>query len=175
MRAEATSDIWWKNAVVYCVDLASFLDSDGDGVGDLDGLTRKIDYLAGLGVTCLWLLPFYPSPERDYGYDVSDYFGVRDEFGSPGDFVEMLRTAHERGIRVIADLVVNHTSDEHPWFQQARRGHPRFRDFYVWSNEKPDGRGTAESSSPASRRGSGATTASRRRGTCIGSTTSSRT
>ena len=137
MRAEATSDMWWKNAVIYCVDVASFLDSNGDGVGDLDGLTRKIDYLAGLGVTCLWLLPIYPSPERDYGYDVSDYYGVRDEFGSAGDFVELVRTAGERGVRVIADLVVNHTSAEHPWFQAARRGDPRFRDYYVWSEEKP--------------------------------------
>jgi maltose alpha-D-glucosyltransferase/alpha-amylase len=137
MNLEATSDLWWKNAIVYCVDTASFLDSNGDGVGDLDGLTQRIDYLAGLGVTCLWLMPIYRSPERDYGYDVADYYGVADKYGTLGDVVELVRTARERGIRVIADLVVNHTSIEHPWFQMARRGHPVYQDFYVWTDEKP--------------------------------------
>ncbi len=137
MSLEATSDLWWKNAVVYCVDVQSFLDADGDGVGDLDGLTQRVDYLAGLGVTCLWLMPIYPSPERDYGYDVADYYGVADKYGSLGDLVELVRVARERGIRVIADLVVNHTSIDHPWFQAARRGHPVFRDFYVWADAKP--------------------------------------
>jgi trehalose synthase len=137
MSLEATSDLWWKNAVVYCVDTASFLDTNGDGVGDLDGLTQRIDYLAGLGVTCLWLMPIYPSPERDYGYDVADYYGVASKFGTLGDLVELVRTARERGIRVIADLVINHTSIDHPWFQLARRGHPVYRDFYVWADEKP--------------------------------------
>ncbi len=137
MSLEATSDLWWKNAVVYCVDVQSFLDSNGDGVGDLDGLTQRVDYLAGLGVTCLWLMPVYPSPERDYGYDVADYYGVADKYGTLGDLVELVRTARERGIRVIADLVVNHTSIDHPWFQAARSGHPVFRDFYVWADEKP--------------------------------------
>ncbi|MEO8246027.1 MAG: alpha-amylase family protein [Chloroflexota bacterium] len=137
MSLEATSDLWWKNAVIYCVDTQSFLDSNGDGIGDLDGLTQRIDYLAGLGVTCLWLMPFYPSPERDYGYDVADYYGVAEKYGSLGDLVELVRTARERGIRVIADLVVNHTSINHPWFQAARRGHPIFRDFYVWADKKP--------------------------------------
>jgi len=137
MRIEATSDLWWKNAIVYCVDTQAFLDTDGNGIGDLDGLTHKVDYLAGLGVTCLWLMPIYPSPERDYGYDVADYYGVADKYGSAGDLVELVRAARERGIRVIADLVVNHTSIDHPWFQMARRGHPRYRDFYVWADEKP--------------------------------------
>jgi trehalose synthase len=137
MSLEATSDLWWKNAVIYCVDTASFLDTNGDGIGDLDGLTQRIDYLAGLGVTCLWLMPIYPSPERDYGYDVADYYGVADKYGTLGDLVELVRTARERGIRVIADLVVNHTSADHPWFQMARRGHPIYRDFYVWADEKP--------------------------------------
>ena len=137
MSLEATSDLWWKNAVIYCVDTASFLDTNGDGVGDLDGLTRRIDYLAGLGITCLWLMPIYPSPERDYGYDVADYYGVADKYGSLGDLVELVRTARERGIRVIADLVINHTSIDHPWFQMARRGHPVYRDFYVWADERP--------------------------------------
>ena len=137
MSLEATSDLWWKNAVVYCVDTASFLDTNGDGIGDLDGLTRRVDYLAGLGVTCLWLMPIYPSPERDYGYDVADYYGIADKYGTLGDLVELVRTARERGIRVIADLVINHTSVDHPWFQLARKGHPIYRDFYVWADEKP--------------------------------------
>ena len=137
MSLEAASDLWWKNAVVYCVDTQSFLDSNGDGIGDLDGLTQRIDYLAGLGVTCLWLMPIYPSPERDYGYDVADYYGVAEKYGTLGDLVELVRVARERGIRVIADLVVNHTSSDHPWFQAARRGHPVYRDFYVWADAKP--------------------------------------
>jgi maltose alpha-D-glucosyltransferase/alpha-amylase len=137
MSLEATSDLWWKNAVIYCVDTQAFLDANGDGIGDIDGLTQRIDYLAGLGVTCLWLMPIYPSPERDYGYDVADYYGVADKYGTLGDLVELVRTARERGIRVIADLVVNHTSIDHPWFQMARRGHPVYRDFYVWADEKP--------------------------------------
>jgi trehalose synthase len=137
MSLEATSDLWWKNAVIYCVDTQAFLDTNGDGVGDIDGLTQRVDYLAGLGVTCLWLMPFYPSPERDYGYDVADHYGVADKYGSLGDLVELVRTARERGIRVIADLVINHTSSEHPWFRMARRGHPVYRDFYVWADEKP--------------------------------------
>ena len=138
MSLEATSDLWWKNAIVYCVDTQAFLDTNGDGVGDLDGLTQRIDYLAGLGVTCLWLMPIYPSPERDYGYDVADYYGVADKYGSLGDLVELVRTARERGIRVIADLVINHTSIDHPWFQAARRDRDSiYHDFYVWADEKP--------------------------------------
>jgi maltose alpha-D-glucosyltransferase/alpha-amylase len=137
MSLEAVSDLWWKNAIVYCVDTQSFLDTNGDGIGDLDGLTQRVDYLAGLGVTCLWLMPIYPSPERDYGYDVADYYGVADKYGTLGDLVELVRVARERGIRVIADLVINHTSIDHPWFQMARRGHPIYRDFYVWTDEKP--------------------------------------
>ncbi len=120
MRLEHTSDLWWKNAIVYCLDVETFLDSDGDGVGDFQGLIRQIDYLAGLGVTCLWLMPFYPSPNRDDGYDVSDFYGVDPRLGDPGEFVELVRTANDRGIKVIVDLVVNHTSDEHPWFKAAR-------------------------------------------------------
>jgi maltose alpha-D-glucosyltransferase/alpha-amylase len=134
---EATSDLWWKNAVIYCVDVDSFLDTDGDGIGDLNGLTRRIDYLAGLGVTCLWLQPFYPSPDRDNGYDVSDYFGVDPRYGTLGDVVELVRAARERGIRVIADLVINHTSDQHPWFQAAGDRESPFHDFYVWADEEP--------------------------------------
>jgi trehalose synthase len=138
MSLEATSDLWWKNAIIYCVDTQAFQDADGDGIGDLAGLTQRIDYLASLGITCLWLMPIYPSPERDYGYDIADYYGVARKYGSLGDLVELVRTARERGIRVIADLVVNHTSVDHPWFQAARRGDPVFHDFYLWVKKKPD-------------------------------------
>ena len=138
-RRKATSDLWWKNAVVYCLDVETYLDSDGDGCGDLVGLTERIDYLAGIGVTCLWLMPFYPSPERDDGYDITDFYAVDPRFGTLGDVVELVRTARDRGIRVIADLVVNHTSIRHPWFQSARssRDSP-YRDFYVWRDDKPE-------------------------------------
>jgi trehalose synthase len=138
VRITDTSDLWWKTAVVYCLDVETFLDSDGDGVGDLPGLAQRIDYLADLGVTCLWLMPFYPSPDRDDGYDIVDFYGVDKRFGSLGDLVEVVRTARDRGMRVIADLVVNHTSDQHPWFKAARSS-PRspFRDYYVWDDDPP--------------------------------------
>jgi maltose alpha-D-glucosyltransferase/alpha-amylase len=139
MRRKATSDLWWKNAVLYCLSVQTFLDSDGDGRGDLQGLTDRLDYLAGIGVTCLWLMPFYPSPGRDDGYDISDFYGVDAKLGTPGDFAEFVRTARDRGIRVIVDLVMNHTSDEHAWFRAARadRDSP-YRDFYVWVDERPE-------------------------------------
>ncbi|NJL83798.1 MAG: trehalose synthase [Chloroflexaceae bacterium] len=125
-----------KNAIIYSLDVETFLDGNGDGVGDFPGLTRKLDYLAGLGITCLWLLPFYPSPNRDNGYDVMDYYNVDSRLGSLGDFVEFMIQAEERGIRILVDLVVNHTSIEHPWFQSARRDrHSPYRDFYVWSKD----------------------------------------
>ncbi len=138
MKITDTSDLWWKTAVVYCLDVETYLDSDGDGVGDFAGLARRIDYLADLGVTCLWLMPFYPTPDRDDGYDISDFYGVDRRLGSHGDFVEVMRTARDRGMRVIVDLVVNHTSDRHPWFLSARRSTSSpFRDFYVWRDEPP--------------------------------------
>jgi trehalose synthase len=128
-----TSDLWWKNAVIYCLDVETFLDWDGDGIGDIRGLTERIDYLAGIGISCLWLMPFQPSPNRDDGYDVVDYYGVDPRLGSLGDFVTLIRTAKDRGMRVIIDMVVNHTSDKHPWFREARSSpDSRFRDFYVW-------------------------------------------
>jgi trehalose synthase len=134
MRLAETGDQWWKNAIVYCLDVETYLDSDGDGVGDFAGLLRQIDYLAGLGVTCLWLMPFQPTPNRDDGYDIADHYGVDPRLGTLGDFVELVRTAHDRGLRVIVDLVLNHTSDQHPWFQDARAGGAH-RDFYVWRDE----------------------------------------
>jgi trehalose synthase len=134
-----TSDLWWKNAIIYCLDVETFLDSNGDGIGDLDGLTDRIDYLAGIGVTCLWLMPFYPSPNRDDGYDIVDYFNVDPTLGTLGDFAVMVRTAKDRGLRVIIDLVVNHTSDRHPWFRSARSSTSSpYRDFYIWREEEPD-------------------------------------
>jgi trehalose synthase len=134
----STGDLWWKNAVIYCVDVETFYDADGDGIGDLVGLTERIDYLAELGITCLWLMPFYPTPDRDDGYDVVDLFGVDSRLGTHGDVVELIRAANDRGIRVIADLVVNHTSDKHPWFKAARRSKDNpFRDFYVWRSDPP--------------------------------------
>ncbi len=139
MTAGRTADLWWKNAIVYCVDIETFLDGDGDGCGDLRGLIERVDYLAGIGVSCLWLMPFFPSPNRDDGYDITDFYNVDARLGSLGDFVVLVRTARNRGMRVVIDLVVNHTSDRHPWFQSARasRRSP-FRDFYVWRDEPPE-------------------------------------
>ena len=138
MRVTDTSDLWWKSAVIYCLDVETFHDSNGDGVGDLGGLAQRIDYLAELGITCLWLMPLYPSPDRDDGYDVTDFYGVDPRLGTLGELVEVIRTAHDRGINVIADLVVNHTSDAHPWFRAARRSKDnRYRDFYVWRDTPP--------------------------------------
>jgi trehalose synthase len=138
-RRKATSDLWWKNAVVYCLDVQTFLDSDGDGCGDLPGLIERVDYLAGIGITCLWLMPFYPSPERDDGYDIVDFYAVDPKLGTLGDLAELVRTANDRGLRVIADLVPNHTSIRHPWFQSARSSPDSpYREFYVWRDEKPE-------------------------------------
>ena len=138
MSVKATSDLWWKNAIVLCLDVETYLDANADGCGDLVGLTERMDYLGGLGVSCVWLMPFYPSANRDDGYDIVDFYGVDPALGTLGDLVEFVRTARDRGIRVIADLVVNHTSDQHPWFRAARasRDSP-YREFYVWADEKP--------------------------------------
>jgi trehalose synthase len=139
VRLAQTGDQWWKNAVVYCLDVETFCDSDGDGVGDFAGALSRIDYLAGLGVGCLWLMPFQPTPNQDDGYDVSDYYGVDPRLGSLGDFVELLRTADDRGIRIVIDLVLNHTSNEHPWFLQARADPDSARGkWYVWRDQPSD-------------------------------------
>jgi maltose alpha-D-glucosyltransferase/alpha-amylase len=135
------SDRWYSKAVVYCLDVDTYVDSDGDGVGDFRGVIGRLDYLARLGVTCLWLNPIHPSPERDDGYDVTDFYTVDPRYGTLGDFAELLHQADNRGIRVIIDLVVNHTSDEHPWFQSARSSPDSpYRDWYVWSAEAPPDR-----------------------------------
>ncbi len=128
--------LWFKNAIIYEVPVRAFADSNGDGIGDFRGLTEKLDYLQDLGVTALWLLPFFPSPLRDDGYDIADYTTVNPIYGTLDDFQEFLAAAHQRGIRVIIELIINHTSDQHPWFQRARRA-PKGsveRDFYVWSD-----------------------------------------
>ncbi|MBD2100680.1 alpha-amylase family protein [Leptolyngbya sp. FACHB-261] len=131
-------NLWYKNAIIYALDVKTYLDSDGDGVGDFAGLTQRLDYLAGLGVTCIWLQPFYPSPNRDNGYDVMDYYSVDPRLGTLGDFVEFTHQAREQGMRVLIDLVVNHTSDQHPWFQSARADrNSKYRDYYVWSETLP--------------------------------------
>ena len=126
---------WYKDAIFYEVYVRGFYDSTGDGVGDFRGLTMKLDYLQWLGITCIWLLPFYESPLRDGGYDISDYYAVLPEYGTIADVKEFLSAAHAKGIRVIADLVINHTSDRHPWFQEARSSRLSYkRDWYVWSD-----------------------------------------
>jgi maltose alpha-D-glucosyltransferase/alpha-amylase len=132
------NDLWYKNAIIYCLSIATYLDSDGDGIGDFQGLMGRLDYLQGIGVTALWLMPFQPSPGRDDGYDIADYYGVNPRFGTLGDFVEFTKGCGQRGLRVMIDLVVNHTSDQHPWFQEARRDpKSKYRDWYVWSKKKP--------------------------------------
>jgi maltose alpha-D-glucosyltransferase / alpha-amylase len=131
-------DLWYKNAIIYCLDVEKYQDSNGDGVGDFAGLKHRLPYLAGLGVTCVWLQPFYPSPNKDNGYDVSDYYSVHAKHGSNGEFVDFMNVAHQLGLRVIVDLVVNHTSNRHPWFQQARRDPASpYRDWYIWSKKRP--------------------------------------
>jgi maltose alpha-D-glucosyltransferase/alpha-amylase len=136
-RIEPEGDpLWYKDAVIYQTHVKSFCDSNGDGIGDFPGLTRKLDYLEGLGVTAIWILPFYPSPLKDDGYDIATYFAVHPDYGTMADFRSFLREAHRRGIRVITELVLNHTSDQHPWFQQARRAPAGSiqRNYYVWSD-----------------------------------------
>ena len=132
---DRTDERWFQRAVFYEVSVRSFFDANGDGTGDLQGLIEKLDYLSWLGVDCLWLLPFYSSPLRDGGYDISDFFTILPEYGKLGDAVRLMEEAHRRGIRIITDLVVNHTSDQHPWFQESRqsRDNPR-ADWYVWSD-----------------------------------------
>jgi maltose alpha-D-glucosyltransferase/alpha-amylase len=131
-------DLWYKNAVIYCLSVGTYMDANGDGVGDFKGLLRRLDYLSGLGITAIWLMPFQPSPGKDDGYDVADYYGVDPRYGTLGDFVEFTHGCHQRGIRVIIDLVVNHTSDAHPWFRDARSSPDSpYRDWYVWADRKP--------------------------------------
>jgi maltose alpha-D-glucosyltransferase/alpha-amylase len=135
-QGSASDPLWYKDAIIYELHVRAFADSNNDGIGDFPGLIGKLDYLQDLGVTCLWLLPFFPSPLRDDGYDISDYLSVNPSYGTVDDFKAFLNAAHERGMQVMVELVINHTSDQHPWFQAARvspAGSPE-RDFYVWSD-----------------------------------------
>jgi maltose alpha-D-glucosyltransferase / alpha-amylase len=135
------TDRWYEKAVIYCLDIDTFADSNGDGVGDIRGLIGRLDYLARLGVTTIWLNPIHPTPDRDDGYDVADFYNVDPRFGNLGDFAELLHQAESLGIKVIIDLVVNHTSDQHPWFQSARSSPDSpYRDWYVWSETAPTDR-----------------------------------
>ena len=135
-----TSDAWWKRAVIYQVYPRSFQDSNGDGVGDLNGIAQRLEHLAQLGVDAVWISPIFPSPMRDFGYDVSDYCAIDPLFGTLADFDALLEPAHARGLKVILDFVPNHTSDQHPWFRESRssKRNPK-RDWYVWRDPKPDG------------------------------------
>lgn len=132
--------IWWKEAVVYQIYPISFQDSDGDGKGDLRGILSRLDYLCELGIDVIWICPVYKSPNHDNGYDISDYYAIMDEFGTMEDFDELLHQAHERGIKIMMDLVLNHTSDEHPWFTESRssKDNPK-RDYYIWRTGKNGG------------------------------------
>jgi maltose alpha-D-glucosyltransferase/alpha-amylase len=132
------NDLWYKNAVVYCLSVATYMDANGDGVGDFKGLVRRLDYLQGMGITAIWLMPFQSSPCRDDGYDIADYYNVDPRYGTLGDFVEFTRGCRQRGIRVLIDLVVNHTSNEHPWFRHACSDpKSKYREWYVWSQKRP--------------------------------------
>jgi maltose alpha-D-glucosyltransferase/alpha-amylase len=129
---------WYKNAIIYSLDLETFMDGDQNGTGDFDGLSRRLEYLRSLGVDVIWLAPFQPTPNKDNGYDIKDYYGVDPRHGSGGDFAEFMHLANGMGLKVIIDLVVNHTSDQHPWFKDARKGEEaKYYDWYVWSKKKP--------------------------------------
>ncbi len=140
MKQDVSKYLWWQKGIVYQVYPRSFQDSNGDGVGDLQGVIKRLDYLKWLGVNAVWLSPIYPSPMADFGYDISDYKGIHPLFGSMQDFDDLLRAVHDRGMKLILDLVPNHTSDQHPWFLESRssRNNPK-RDWYIWQDGRPDG------------------------------------
>ena len=140
MEKPAEKHEWWQTGIIYQVYPRSFMDSDGDGVGDLRGVLDRLDYLQWLGVDCIWLSPIYPSPMADFGYDVSDYTGISPLFGTLDDFDALLAETHKRGMKLILDFVPNHTSDEHPWFKESRasKKNPK-RDWYIWRDPKPGG------------------------------------
>ena len=133
--ASATDPLWYKDAIIYELHVRAFADSNGDGIGDFPGLLSRLDYLQNLGITCIWILPFFPSPLRDDGYDISNYVDVNPSYGTLNDFKAVLDAAHERNMQVMIELVINHTSDQHPWFKAARLAAPGSpaREMYVWS------------------------------------------
>src|SRR5712664_4232332 len=139
-----SDELWFKDAIIYQLHVKAFADSNNDGIGDFAGLTEKLDYLQDLGVTALWLLPFYPSPGRDDGYDIADYGAINPDFGTMKDFRRFIVEAKKRGLRVITELVVNHTSDQHDWFKRARRSQKNSsaRNWYVWSDTDQKYQGT---------------------------------
>src|SRR5699024_5694795 len=129
--------VWWKEAVAYQIYPRSFMDSNGDGIGDIQGIISKLEYLKNLGVDVIWLSPIYTSPNDDNGYDISDYKGIMQEFGTMKDFDELLKSVHNHGMKLIMDLVINHTSDEHPWFIESSSSvHNPYRDYYIWQSGK---------------------------------------
>ncbi|MCB0641210.1 MAG: glucohydrolase, partial [Phaeodactylibacter sp.] len=136
MSQPNADQVWFKDSIIYALHIRSFFDSSNNGIGDFNGLVQKLDYLEDLGVNCLSLLPFYESPQKDDGYDISDYRKLHADYGTLDDFKHFLEEAHRRGIRVIIDMILNHTSTEHEWFQRARRApeNSAERDFYVWSD-----------------------------------------
>ncbi len=133
--------LWWRDGVIYQIYPRSFADTTGNGLGDLPGITSRLDYLADLGIDAIWLSPFYPSPDEDFGYDISDHTAVDPRFGSLADFDRLVQEAHRRGIRIVLDMVMNHTSDQHPWFRQSRssRENPK-RNWYIWKPPTSPGR-----------------------------------
>jgi len=132
--------LWWQTGIIYQVYPRSFQDSNNDGIGDLKGIIQKLEYLSWLGITAIWISPIYPSPMADFGYDISDYTGIHPLFGRTQDFDELLEQAHQRKIKVILDLVPNHTSNEHPWFKESRssKDNPK-RNWYIWKDARADG------------------------------------
>ena len=169
------NDLWYKNAIVYCLSVGTFMDANGDGIGDFQGLMRRLDYLQGLGITAVWLMPFQPSPNRDEGYDITDYYNVDPRYGTLGDFVEFTHGCKQRGMRVMIDLVVNHTSDQHPWFQDARRDPAPTIATGMSGRRRSRAMPRTVWFSPACRTRPGPVIRWRRPGTSTASTTSSRT
>ena len=132
--------LWWRDGIIYQIYPRSFADSNADGIGDLPGIISKLDYLQELGIDAIWLSPIYPSPDVDYGYDVADYTAIDPKFGTMQDFEELVKKAKKHGIHIIMDLVLNHTSDQHPWFLESKKSRDNsFHDWYLWRDPKPDG------------------------------------
>ncbi len=154
--SQASDALWYKDAIIYQLHIKSFHDANGDGIGDFEGLYRKLDHIAALGVTAIWLLPFFPSPRRDDGYDIADYNNVSPDYGTMDDFRKFVQAAHERNLKVIIELVINHTSDQHPWFQRARQAPPAARSGISTSGRTPtrsSPKHASSSSTPRSRTG----------------------